>query len=115
LPEEVSSDLLAYVGCVAGAILIDDYSSGLRGAGFDPVEIVDTHNDLNVYGEQETEAAACSTSAANVASQSALNVMNTSCCGPDTQSAKSLSELLRRYNITDYAASVKVYAIKPSA
>jgi SAM-dependent methyltransferase len=114
LPEEVSSDLLAYVGCVAGAILIDDYTRGLKEAGFNPVEIVDTHNDLNVYGEQEPEAAACSTSAASVASQSALNVMNTSCCGPDTESAKSLSELLRRYNINDYAASVKVYAIKPS-
>jgi hypothetical protein len=68
-----------------------------------------------VYGEQESEAASCSTSAANVASESSLSVMNTSCCGPDTESAKSLSELLRRYNINDYAASVKVYAIKPSA
>lgn len=115
LPDEVSSDLLAYVGCVAGAILIDDYSSGLTEAGFNPVEIIDTRSDLNVYGEHESEAAACSTTAANVAGQSSMTVMNTSCCGPDTQSAKSLSELLRRYNINDYAASVKVYAIKPSA
>ena len=115
LPDEVSSDLLAYVGCVAGAILIDDYSRGLKEAGFNPVEIVDTHSDLNVYGEQETEAAGCSTTPAKAAGQSALTVMNTGCCGPDTRSARSLSELLRRYNINDYAASVKVYAIKPPA
>ena len=109
----MSSDLLAYVGCVAGAILIDDYSRGLKEAGFNPVEIVDTHSDLNVYGEQETEAAACSTTSAK-AGQPELTVMNTGCCGPDTQSARSLSELLRRYNINDYASSVKVYALKPS-
>lgn len=110
LPPEVSSDLLAYVGCVAGAILIDDYARGLREAGFDPVRIIDTGNDLNVYGEHD-RAAAGSTSAAN---QASMTVMNTSCCGPDTQSARSLSDLLKRYNINDYAASVKVYAIKPS-
>ena len=112
LPDEVSSDLLAYVGCVAGAILIDDYSRGLRESGFDPVEIIDTRSDLNVYGEQENEAANCSTTAPAVAGPSAMTVMNTSCCGPDTQSARSLSELLKRYNINDYAASVKVYAVK---
>jgi len=115
LPEEVSSDLLAYVGCVAGAILIDDYHRGLRDAGFDPVEIIDTGGDLNVYGEHEIEAAGCSTTAPTLASQAALTVMNTSCCGPDTQSARTLGELLKRYNINDYAASVKVYAIKPQA
>src|SRR5512145_1955997 len=38
LPDEVSSDLVAYVGCVAGAILIDAYSRGLKEAGFNPVE-----------------------------------------------------------------------------
>jgi len=113
LPEEVSSDLLAYVGCVAGAILIDDYHQGLRDAGFDPVEIIDTGGNLNVYGEHEIEAADCSTSATKGAGQSAMTVMQTSCCGPDTQSARSLVELLKRYNINDYAASVKVYAIKP--
>lgn len=112
LPAEVSTDLLAYVGCVAGAILIDDYRRGLKEAGFDPVEIIDTRGDLNIYGEQESKAG-CSTTAPAATGQSAMTVMQTSCCGPDTQSARSLGELLRRYNINDYAASVKVYAIKP--
>src|SRR5436309_15509405 len=33
LPEAVSGDLLAYVGCVAGAVLIDDYVRQLKVAG----------------------------------------------------------------------------------
>ena len=111
LPEEVSSDLLAYVGCVAGAILIDDYHQGLRDAGFDPVEIIDTGGDLNVYDEHEIEAAGCSTGATS----GALPIATSGCCSPDTKAGRSLSELLRRYNINDYAASVRVYAIKPQA
>jgi SAM-dependent methyltransferase len=110
LPEEVSSDLLAYVGCVAGAILVDDYHRGLQDAGFDPVEIIDTGSDLNVYGEHESEAAATSS-----ATSGALPIATTGCCSSDAEAARSLSELLRRYNINDYAASVKVYAIKPQA
>jgi SAM-dependent methyltransferase len=110
LPEEVSSDLLAYVGCVAGAILIDDYDRGLRDAGFDPVEIIDTGSDLNVYGEHETEAAGRSANATS----GVLPIATAGCCSPDAKSARSLYELLRRYNINDYAASVKVYAIKPA-
>ena len=33
LPPEVSSDLMAYVGCIAGAILIDDYKAALHRGG----------------------------------------------------------------------------------
>jgi len=40
LPENVAKSVAAYVGCIAGAILIDDYRSGLLAAGFEHVEIV---------------------------------------------------------------------------
>jgi arsenite methyltransferase len=33
LPPEVGNDLMAYVGCIAGAIPIEDYQSGLAAAG----------------------------------------------------------------------------------
>jgi arsenite methyltransferase len=33
------------------------------------------------------------------------------CATPDLHS--ELAELLQRYNVNDYAASVKVYAVKP--
>jgi len=37
LPPEIGSDLLAYVGCIAGAIPITDYVAGLKAAGFSAV------------------------------------------------------------------------------
>jgi hypothetical protein len=38
-----------------------------------------------------------------------------SCCAPATEADlhDELKDLLTRYNVNDYAASVKVYAIKP--
>jgi arsenite methyltransferase len=108
LPSEVSSDLLAYVGCVAGAILIDDYKRGLLDAGFEHAEIVDTKRDLSVYDKLDNQEACCAPS-------QALPVAPTSCCAPAKQeeSRDRLPDLLRRYRVNDYAASVKVYALKP--
>src|SRR5215469_15255739 len=59
LPHEIGNDLLAYVGCIAGAISIEEYVSGLKAAGFDAVEVIDTGKDLNAYSEVEGQAACC--------------------------------------------------------
>lgn len=42
LPERIASSLAAYVGCVAGASLVDDYVGAIRDAGFTDIEIVDS-------------------------------------------------------------------------
>jgi arsenite methyltransferase len=105
LPDDLGNDLMAYVGCIAGAISIDDYRSGLLAAGFAHVEIIDSGVDLNAYGAVENQSGCCSP-----AMDGGLSVV--SCCSTDIHT--SLSELLARYNINDYAASVKVYAIKPN-
>ncbi len=97
LPPEISSDLLAYVGCIAGAIPIETYRAQLADAGFAPVEIIDTGADLNAYSKVENQSGCCSASPSQAAS--------------DAHS--QLRELLSKYNVNDYAASVKVYAIKP--
>jgi arsenite methyltransferase len=39
LPQQLAQSLAAYVGCIAGAIRIDDYREGLLAAGFEHVEI----------------------------------------------------------------------------
>src|SRR5437870_13633797 len=49
LPDDIARDLLAYIGCIAGAISMQAYEQGLRAAGFGVVEIVDTYKDLNAY------------------------------------------------------------------
>jgi SAM-dependent methyltransferase len=60
LPPEVRSDLLAYVGCIAGAALIGDYVRDLTAAGFSAVQVVDTRKDLNAYAKVEGQAGCCS-------------------------------------------------------
>ncbi len=115
LPPGIGRDLLAYIGCVAGAILIEDYERDLRAAGFAVVQIIDTGKDLNAYAQLESPSG-CSSLA--TAQPHALSLA--SCCGSSDASApagqfhQGLAELLRRYNVNDYAASVQVYALKGS-
>jgi arsenite methyltransferase len=114
LPPEIGNDLMAYVGCIAGAIPIEQYHSQLIEAGFAEVDIVDTASDLNAYAKVESQSGCCSPTMG-----SALPLVSASPCCDSTKSSDSelhrrLADLLRRYNINDYAASVRVFAIKPA-
>jgi SAM-dependent methyltransferase len=113
LPPEVGSDLLAYVGCIAGAIQVEEYVSDLKSAGFSAVEVIDTKKDLNAYAKVENQAACCAPPLAT--SSSHLIVVGGSCCsGPASNDLHGgLAELLRKYDVNDFAASVQVYAVKP--
>jgi hypothetical protein len=116
---------MAYVGCIAGAIRIEDYRRGLIDAGFSHVEVVDSGADLNAYAKVENQSGCCSPTTAesgivgiSSSSPSSLPIVEAGCCSPqvttnkDTELHKELASLLRRYNVNDYAASVKVYAVK---
>ena len=123
LPPELGNDVMAYVGCIAGAIPIEEYRQGLIEAGFSDVEVVDSGADLNAYAKVENQSGCCSPMTETLAPESivsstssrALPVAAASCCSPDPASGdlhEVLADLLRRYNVNDYAASVKVYAVK---
>jgi arsenite methyltransferase len=107
LPPEMGASLMAYIGCIAGAISLDDYRSGLAAAGFEAIEIIDSGSDLNAYAKVENQSGCCSPAM----SGSSLPVVSDCCSAPNLHA--ELAELLRRYNVNDYAASVKVYAVKP--
>ena len=115
LPEAVAQSMAAYVGCIAGAVLIDDYKAGLLDAGFQHVEIVDSGADLNAYAKVENQAGCCSPS---METGNPLQVIGEACCTPAPSSTPSLHEelttLLSQYDVNEAAASVKVYAIKPA-
>ena len=115
LPEVVAQSMAAYVGCIAGAILIDDYRAGLLAVGFQHVEIVDSGADLNAYAKVENQAACCSPS---MDAGSPLQLIEDTCCAPATAEPslhEELTTLLSQYDVNAAAASVKVYAIKPQA
>jgi SAM-dependent methyltransferase len=105
LPEAIAKSMAAYVGCVAGAIRIEDYRAGLLAAGFEHVEIVDSGADLNAYSKVENQSGCCSPAMANG-----------SCCSPASDGSTfhaELSDLLAQFDVNSAAASVKVFAIKP--
>lgn len=104
----------------AGAILIDEYRQGLAAAGFANVAVIDSGADLNAYSKVEGQSGCCSP-AMSVESSTLPVASGGGCCGgsrPSHESSAvhgSLAEVLRRYDVNDYAASVKVYAVKPGA
>ena len=114
LPEAVAQSMAAYVGCIAGAILIEDYRAGLLAAGFEHVEIVDSGADLNAYAKVENQAGCCSP---GMDASNPLHVLGDPCCTPGPGAAPTLHQelttLLSHYDVNEAAASVKVYAIKP--
>ncbi len=113
LPPEIAKDLLAYVGCIAGAILIEEYHQDLEQAGFAAIQIVDTGKDLQAYTQVETSGGCCSAPA-----PPSRSLPVAECCSvaggsePAPAIHQGLTELFQRYNINDYAASVQVYALK---
>jgi SAM-dependent methyltransferase len=108
LPESIARSLAAYVGCIAGAIRIDDYRTELLNAGFEYVEIVDSHSDLNAYAKVEGQSGCCSPG---------MESGSYSCCSPDASKTlhQDLTALLSSYDVNAAAASVKVYALKRAA
>jgi SAM-dependent methyltransferase len=101
LPEELARSVAAYVGCVAGAVPIAEYERLLREAGFADVQVVDTRKDLGAYARIDSQSGCCGSSCG--------------CDAPAPQGAAlpgELADLIARYDVNEYAASVQVYALK---
>jgi len=125
LPPEMEQDIAAYVGCIAGAIQIDDYQAGLKRAGFSHVAVVDASADLNAYSLVEGQAGCCSPAMSAPSPVAAANCcggdkkvslsIGSGCCSssPATAVHEGLSKTLSRYDVNEFAASVKVFAVKP--
>ena len=114
LPPEIGNDLMAYVGCIAGAILIEDYRRILVDAGFAHVEVIDSGRDLNAYAKVENQAGCCSPPAAALSHRRdwlLLGESSSETLGADFHNR--LKDLLSLHNVNDYAASVRVFAVKP--
>ncbi len=105
LPEHVAKEMSAWTGCIGGALTIEDNREKLLRAGFTDVAIQDAQADLNAY-RAGGAAACCGPS--------------TSCCGPSDEPHEAnfhdqMSALLDTIDANEYAASVKIFALKPDA
>lgn len=122
LPEELAQDVTALVGCISGAIPIVEYRDGLIAAGFADVAVVESGSDLNAYAKIENQSGCCSPGMVpqGPSGQGGLDIIDAGCCGPgpgdsehDPGFLQRLAELLTRYDVNEYAASVKIFAVKP--
>ncbi len=132
LPPELAHNVAAYVGCIAGAISMQDYEQQLRHAGLTHVAIMDSGADLNSYAKAESQGCCGSPTmddpvgqgkdALKPGNDSLLRVLSATCCDQNAAHRvgrvekplhAAMCDVLARYNINDYAASVKVLAIKP--
>ena len=119
LPAALRDDVSAYVGCIAGAIPVEEFKTGLAAAGFSDVTVIDENADLNAYAGVDGQGACCSPAAGDAGTPpraDGLAVVDSGCCSPpnpaDPALHARLAELLAKYDVNDYAASVKVYAVK---
>lgn len=111
LPEDLARSVAAHVGCVAGAVPIAQYEHDLLAAGFEAVRVVDSGSDLNAYAKVENQSACCTPR--SVTSDTGLPMADTTSHGDSVSSFHAeLTKLLQKYDVNEYAASVRVYAVK---
>ena len=90
-----------------------DYQTGLQDAGFSQMEIVDTGTDLNAYAKVgPSRTCCCSGPTLPITTPAAAG-----CCSPPTATDDAtihggMANLGSRYDFNEYAASVKIYAVK---
>lgn len=114
LPTEVKQSVEAYVGCISGAILIDEYRSSLEQAGFASVVVTDTGSDLNAYAMASNDGGCCGGgSCGSDAGDSDAGQADT------TNQQKSLHDglasIMQSFDANAFAASVRVHALKQSS
>lgn len=109
LPSEVKQSIEAYVGCVSGAILIDEYRSLLEQAGFASVVVTDTGSDLNAYA-MASDGGCCSGDPCI----SEADVVHGISVGSITDKSlhDGLALVMQSFDANAFAASVRVHALK---
>lgn len=106
LPDELARNVSALIGCISGAIGIGDYLEKMKQVGFDGVTVIDSNADLNIYTAGDKQSCCCTSTVVEKDKGGA-------CCQASKGVSGDLDDLFGRYDINEYAASVKVYAIKP--
>jgi arsenite methyltransferase len=115
LPANVASTVAAWTGCIAGALTVDDNSSKLVAAGFSQVEVQDAGSDLNAYRDGGS-AACCGPATDEVVEETSASGCCTPASEPEPEPEESyhdtMDALLDSFDVNEYAASVKIFAVK---
>jgi arsenite methyltransferase len=108
LPDSLAGAAKAWVACIAGAVPVEETRSALEGAGFGEIAVIDAKADLNVYKGEGGSDMCCAP---------APKAQAASCCGAKPSAEPSfhegISDFFRDVDLNAYAASVKIFAVKP--
>jgi SAM-dependent methyltransferase len=133
LPDAIRKEVAAWTGCIAGALPIEENRKKLINAGFGEVDIQDAHSDLNAYKDGGHAACCGPDSDADMSGGSCCGEPEPEpvkveesgfCCGECNEDNKTdeqvasdyhdtMSDLLDEFDVNEYAASVKIFALKP--
>lgn len=105
LPSEVKQSVEAYVGCISGAILIDEYRSLMEQAGFASVVVTDTGANLNAYAMASDNGGCCGGGSCDPSSDQSETTTQPSL-------HDGLASVMQSFDANAYAASVRVHALK---
>ncbi|QDT89888.1 arsenite efflux transporter metallochaperone ArsD [Gimesia algae] len=105
LPSEVKQSVEAYIGCISGAILIDEYRSLLKQVGFASVVVTDTGADLNAYAMASDDGccggSSCGSDAGGAVADAGQKSLH-----------DGLASVMQSFDANAFAASVRVHALK---
>jgi SAM-dependent methyltransferase len=125
LPESLATAAKAWVACIAGAVPVEETRAGLERAGFGEITVIDAMSDLNVYKGEGGADMCCAPAAATAEPVSccapAPKAQAASCCGATPSVVEGaappfpdgFSDFFRDVDLNAYAASVKIFAVKP--
>ena len=88
LPEGIAESVAAYVGCLAGAALLDDYLGLLREAGFEDIEVAESRMAIESLPEDDPVV------------RGVLEGVGASCCGELSPEIQGLASRVLSAKIT---------------
>jgi rhodanese-related sulfurtransferase len=92
IPEDMKNDIASYVGCISGAITLEEYQTLLKDAGLPNATFVETKRDLNVYFEYGKDDASIS------------------CCS--APSGGGATAWKPSYDVNEWVGAYQIYALK---
>jgi len=116
LPESLAGAAKAWVACIAGAAPVEETRTGLARAGFSEIAVIDAGADLNVYKGEGGGDMCCAPSATAAPANCCAPAPAAACCAEPSDKLAfhdGVSDFFRDVDLNAYAASVKIFAVKP--
>ncbi len=113
LPPIVAKNLAAYVGCIAGAALMDDYLSMMRDAGFEEEPQVELKSAFKMLGGDDPMVKAAVDAIGGCCSPEPPQPASSGCCGSDVPAGTSaVDETMDLSEIVNSVFSAQIVVTK---